>query len=148
MNNVTPKGFVRRKTFRLFSNNIRDYSYLSNLYLIFRRAFSSTCCIRSTLNPCISLSSLRLTNGLWIESLKEGVETEERYLDSQNTGCNLFQGYYFSKPLPVEDFEKNYIISGTKDVFANNAWMYQKTYIFIAYRQRKLTYFDEKCNIF
>ncbi len=34
----------------------------------------------------------------------EGVETEEQYLALKELGCDLAQGYYFSKPVPPEEF--------------------------------------------
>ena len=37
-------------------------------------------------------------------SLTEGVETEPQYQRLKEMGCHLFQGYYFAKPLPVEEF--------------------------------------------
>jgi len=45
---------------------------------------------------------IALGNGLEIEVLAEGTETaaEVSYLTSK--GCNLFQGYYFSRPVPVD----------------------------------------------
>ena len=51
---------------------------------------------------------IQLTKELDIISLTEGVETKEQYDFLCNNGCELFQGYYFSKPIPYEDF-KNYI---------------------------------------
>ena len=39
-------------------------------------------------------------------SVAEGVETEAQYLFLKESGCDVIQGYYFSKPLPIEDFEK------------------------------------------
>ena len=36
--------------------------------------------------------------------IAEGVETEEQYLELKNNGCIYFQGYWFSKPLPLKDF--------------------------------------------
>ena len=36
----------------------------------------------------------------------EGVETEEQYRYIESIGCNQIQGYYFSKPLPVDLFAK------------------------------------------
>ncbi len=36
----------------------------------------------------------------------EGVETKGQLDLLQNAGCNIVQGYYFSRPLPAEEFEK------------------------------------------
>ena len=36
----------------------------------------------------------------------EGVEDEEQYLTLKILGCDIIQGYYFSKPIPPEEFEK------------------------------------------
>ncbi len=36
----------------------------------------------------------------------EGVETEEQVRDLKRLGCDLAQGYYFSKPVPASDFER------------------------------------------
>lgn len=44
----------------------------------------------------------------------EGVETEGQMKLLKEAGCNLIQGYYFSRPLPAEEFEKKYIIKGGK----------------------------------
>ena len=49
---------------------------------------------------------IRLSEDLCIVSLAEGVETLEHFERLNNLGCNLFQGYYFSKPVPVKDFEE------------------------------------------
>ena len=48
---------------------------------------------------------INLTVDLGIASLTEGVETETQYHMLSDMGCKLFQGYYFAKPLPLEDFE-------------------------------------------
>ena len=47
---------------------------------------------------------INLTNDLNIVSLTEGVETKEQFEGLLAMGCELFQGYYFSKPMPVEEF--------------------------------------------
>lgn len=47
---------------------------------------------------------INLTNDLDIVSLTEGVETKEQFEGLLAMGCELFQGYYFSKPMPVEEF--------------------------------------------
>ena len=38
----------------------------------------------------------------------EGVETLEQVEFLQKINCDMIQGYYFSKPLTIEDFEKLY----------------------------------------
>ncbi len=44
---------------------------------------------------------------LGIVSLTEGVETREQFEVLKKMGCQMYQGYYFAKPMPVEDFEKH-----------------------------------------
>ena len=51
---------------------------------------------------------INLSEGLGLISLTEGVETEEQYNTLVNMGCKLFQGYYFAKPMPIEDFDSKY----------------------------------------
>ena len=41
---------------------------------------------------------------LHIPVVAEGVETEEQYLALKAMGCDLVQGFYFSKPVPPETF--------------------------------------------
>ena len=48
---------------------------------------------------------IHLSEALGIGSLTEGVETPTQYQELSDMGCKLFQGYYFAKPMPVEDFE-------------------------------------------
>lgn len=48
---------------------------------------------------------LHMSDELGLTSLTEGVETEPQYQRLKEMGCHLFQGYYFAKPLPVEEFE-------------------------------------------
>ena len=48
---------------------------------------------------------IRLSDDLGLSSLTEGVETEDQYKMLSEMGCNLFQGYYFAKPMPVKEYE-------------------------------------------
>lgn len=49
---------------------------------------------------------IKLTDDLGIASLTEGVETQQQFISLAKMGCQLFQGYYFAKPMPVDEFEK------------------------------------------
>ena len=41
---------------------------------------------------------------LKLKTLAEGVETAAQLEFLQASGCDYFQGYYFSKPVPAEQF--------------------------------------------
>ena len=43
---------------------------------------------------------------LKVPVVAEGVEVEEQYRLLKEIGCELIQGYYFSRPVPEQDFEK------------------------------------------
>ncbi len=49
---------------------------------------------------------IRLAEDLQIISLAEGVETVDQFERLKALGCHLFQGYYFSKPIPITEFEE------------------------------------------
>ena len=48
----------------------------------------------------------QLAKAMNIEVTAEGVETEEQYEFMKRLGCDKIQGFYFAKPMPMEDFEK------------------------------------------
>jgi diguanylate cyclase (GGDEF)-like protein len=49
---------------------------------------------------------ISMANHLSITSLTEGVETEYQYKRLLEMGCQLYQGFWFAKPMPVEEFEQ------------------------------------------
>lgn len=53
---------------------------------------------------------INLAMDLGITSLTEGVETQGQYGVLADMGCKLFQGYYFSKPVPTDEFEELVIV--------------------------------------
>ena len=51
---------------------------------------------------------------LHVPVVAEGVETEEQYLVLKTMGCDMVQGYFFSKPVPPEDFDR-FLIERAKE---------------------------------
>ncbi len=49
---------------------------------------------------------LSMAHNLHLETVAEGVETEEQKDFLSSEGCEMMQGYYFSRPLAVRDFEE------------------------------------------
>lgn len=49
---------------------------------------------------------ISMAQEMGLECISEGVETEEQVRLLAENHCNLAQGFYFDKPLPVEEFEK------------------------------------------
>jgi diguanylate cyclase (GGDEF)-like protein/PAS domain S-box-containing protein len=45
-----------------------------------------------------------MANNLGMEVIAEGVETQEQRDFLESMGCNLYQGYLFGQPVPVEEF--------------------------------------------
>lgn len=54
---------------------------------------------------------LDIANSLRVPVVAEGVETENQVRLLKKMGCALVQGYYFSQPLPADEFEKAVLIS-------------------------------------
>ncbi len=54
----------------------------------------------------ILISIVRMAKLLNISTVAEGVETREQMEFLRNAGCDRIQGYYFSRPLSAEEYEK------------------------------------------
>ena len=54
-------------------------------------------------------SVIGMTQALGLKCIAEGVETIDQIILLKKYGCYYVQGYYFDKPLPVEDFETRLI---------------------------------------
>ncbi len=48
---------------------------------------------------------IQMAKILHVKTIAEGVESKEQYEWLKEKGCDMIQGYYFSKPLCVRDFE-------------------------------------------
>ena len=51
---------------------------------------------------------------LRVPVVAEGVETENQLRLLRDAGCDLVQGYYFSRPLPADEFEQKILPAGEK----------------------------------
>ena len=49
-------------------------------------------------------AAMHMIHGLGLEIVAEGVETEEQYRKMEEIKINYIQGYYFSRPLPEQEF--------------------------------------------
>ncbi len=49
---------------------------------------------------------LDIADSLSVPVVAEGVETEEQMLALREMGCCIVQGYYFSRPVPAEEYER------------------------------------------
>ena len=54
----------------------------------------------------IVLAIIRMSHILKLDTIAEGVETEEQMAYLRRHRCDFIQGYYFSRPLPVLEIEK------------------------------------------
>ena len=66
--------------------------------------------IRKTANNARAQTIVRqvvsLAKELGMVSLTEGVETKEQFDSLAEVGCQLYQGYYFARQMPAEEFER------------------------------------------
>ena len=49
-------------------------------------------------------AAMHMIHGMGLKIVAEGIETEEQYKKMEEIKINYIQGYYFSKPLPEQDF--------------------------------------------
>ena len=49
-------------------------------------------------------AAMNMIHGMDLKIVSEGIETEEQFCTMENLGINYIQGYYFSKPLPNDEF--------------------------------------------
>ncbi|MDX1705420.1 EAL domain-containing protein [Pseudidiomarina sp.] len=56
-------------------------------------------------NQTLVRSMISMTHDLGYRVVAEGVETEEAYKILQSLSCDEVQGYWFARPLPINDFD-------------------------------------------
>lgn len=91
-----------------FGTGYSSLTYLKRLplnQLKIDRSFVSNIDIEPA-DKAIASTIVTLGNTLGLNVIAEGVETSSQRETLIECGCYLFQGYYFSKPLAIADFQK------------------------------------------
>jgi EAL domain-containing protein (putative c-di-GMP-specific phosphodiesterase class I) len=65
--------------------------------------------VSATDGPTLVSVIVNLAQALKLNTVAEGVETEEQLRQLRALGCDEMQGYLFDKPMPVETFERKYM---------------------------------------
>lgn len=89
-----------------FGTGYSSLSYLSNLpadNVKVDRSFISTL-LEGGKGARIARSIIRLDNELGMKTVAEGVENKATEDELIALGCEMAQGYYYSKPMPVDEF--------------------------------------------
>ena len=61
---------------------------------------------RSLRSRSIISAIIQMAKNLHMQTIVEGVETKEHVEFLKSIGCRYAQGFYYSKPLPIDEFEK------------------------------------------
>jgi len=89
-----------------FGTGYSSLAYLKKLpleVLKIDKSFIDHCTTEGN-DQAIVRSILSICNELGLTSVAEGVESQEQQHQLQQMGCDLLQGYLFSRPVPAEEF--------------------------------------------
>lgn len=102
------RGYGIRISLDDFGTGFSSLSYLKKLpidTLKIDKSFIDTV-MTDTSTRVITESILNMVKALGFESIAEGVEEEQQYKYLHAIGCDVIQGYLFSKPLPPKELEE------------------------------------------
>ena len=85
-------------------NMLKDAPF--DIVKIDREFFSES--VTSEVSMWILQKIIEMVNGLGMEIICEGVETGEQSALLRSIGCRLVQGYFYSKPIPAEEYFNRY----------------------------------------
>lgn len=89
-----------------FGTGYSSLSYLKRFpfsRLKIDKSFVDTC-VTDESDAAVVRAIISLGQALSLEIIAEGVETKAQFSFLSSLGCDIFQGYYFSKPLPAGKF--------------------------------------------
>jgi len=132
-------------------NLLKDYQFDEiKIDMLFLRDFSEK-------SRIIMKMAVKMAKELGIHTLAEGVETEEQIAFLKSIGCEKIQGYYYSKPLPVNEIYKNMSDRGFRFETREEKSVYEKTGLIDVVMQQalaliffdgtgfKVMFYNEKC---
>lgn len=82
-------------------SSLRYLQSFTTSHLKIEKAFTDTIKIDSSESNIVNII-INIAHLLNCEVIAEGVETEEQLKYLRDHGCDIIQGYYYSKPLPLE----------------------------------------------
>ena len=85
-------------------NVLKDMPF--DILKIDREFFSES--ITSQSSTLILQKIIEMAEGLGLEVICEGVETEQQVVLLRKIGCRRVQGYYYAKPVPMEEYIRQY----------------------------------------
>ena len=86
-------------------NVLKDYHFdVMKIDMVFLRNFKDNANSRKIIKRVIEMA-----DDLGINTLTEGVETEEMVEFLAEVGCGRLQGYYYGKPMPIHDFREKFL---------------------------------------
>lgn len=71
-------------------------------------------------NEIVVENIIKMAHKLGYVTVAEGTETEEQFKILRGLGCDLIQGYCFSKPLPKKEFEKYITDNSVESIIGQN----------------------------
>ncbi|WP_191601152.1 EAL domain-containing protein [Marinomonas algicola] len=71
---------------------------------------------KSASNKVIIAAIIQMAKGLQLKLIAEGVETKEHSEQLAEMGCEIMQGYLYSKPIPVQDFNALLALKNNEEI--------------------------------